>query len=74
MYLDRLLSTPVAADYLGLSPSFLNKLRCTGGGPCFVKLGRRVRYQKTDLDCWLETCRRRSTSEQPNPHSREAKR
>jgi excisionase family DNA binding protein len=62
--LDHLFSTSVAASYLGLSPSYLNKLRCTGGGPYFVKLGRRVLYRKADLDSWLEACRRRSTSEQ----------
>ena len=63
MSLDHLLSTPEAADYLGVSVSFLNKLRITGGGPSYVKLGRRVLYPKADLDSWLEACRRRSTSE-----------
>ena len=49
MPLDPLLSTSAAAECLGLSPSFLNKLRCTGGGPRYVKLGRRVLYPKADL-------------------------
>jgi excisionase family DNA binding protein len=64
MSLDHLLSTPEAADYLGLSPSFLNKLRCTGGGPGYAKLGRRVLYPKSELQSWLEASRRRSTSDQ----------
>ena len=32
MLISHLLFTPEAADYLGLSPSFLNKLRCIGDG------------------------------------------
>ena len=64
MSLGHLLSTPLAADYLGLSASFLNKLRCTGGGPAYVKLGRRVLYSQSELDRWLETNRRMSTSDE----------
>jgi len=52
-----------AARYLGLSVSTLNKLRVFGGGPVFLKLGRRVAYDVADLDLWLETKRRRSTSD-----------
>jgi predicted DNA-binding transcriptional regulator AlpA len=52
-----------AAAYLGLSASTLNKLRVFGGGPVFLKLGRRVAYDVTDLDAWLNAKRRRSTSD-----------
>ena len=52
-----------AADYLGLSASTLNKLRVFGGGPVFLKLGRRVAYDLADLDAWLKAKRRRSTSD-----------
>ena len=52
-----------AAKYLGLSISTLNKLRCTGGGPAFLKLGRAVRYTPDDLQDWLDSQRVRSTSE-----------
>jgi hypothetical protein len=53
-----------AADYLGLSPSYLNKLRTTGGGPIFSAIGKRaIIYAKDDLDAWLASKRRRSTSE-----------
>jgi excisionase family DNA binding protein len=57
------LSVKAAADYIGLSASTLNKLRVFGGGPIFLKLGRRVAYSRADLDAWLETKRRRSTSD-----------
>jgi predicted DNA-binding transcriptional regulator AlpA len=52
-----------AATYIGLSVSTLNKLRVFGGGPTFLKLGRRVAYGVADLDAWLATKRRRSTSD-----------
>jgi len=56
-------STPLAADYLGLSPATLETLRIRGGGPTFSKLGRRVVYQREDLDAWLAERKRRSTSD-----------
>lgn len=52
-----------AAAYIGLSASTLNKLRVFGGGPVFLKLGRRVVYDPADLDIWLCARRRRSTSD-----------
>ena len=57
------LSVERAAHHIGLSVSTLNKLRVFGGGPVFLKLGRRVAYDLTDLDAWLATKRRRSTSD-----------
>jgi predicted DNA-binding transcriptional regulator AlpA len=52
-----------AAIYTGLSVSTLNKLRVFGGGPEYLKLGRRVLYERAALLSWMETRRRRSTSE-----------
>ncbi|MBU6406603.1 MAG: hypothetical protein KGS44_05620 [Alphaproteobacteria bacterium] len=47
-----------------MSASTLNKLRCRGAGPKFLKLrGTAVRYEPKDLDSWIESRRRRSTSE-----------
>lgn len=42
-----------AADYVGLSKSTLDKLRCYGTGPVYFKLGRAVVYRKSDLDDWV---------------------
>jgi predicted DNA-binding transcriptional regulator AlpA len=42
-----------AADHVGLSKSTLDKLRVYGGGPLYLKLGRRVVYDAIDLDTWL---------------------
>ena len=62
-----LLTTDEAAAYLRLSPRTLERYRVTGGGAgAYVKLGRRVFYEKRALDDWLELRRRRSTSD-PGP-------
>jgi predicted DNA-binding transcriptional regulator AlpA len=57
-------STSEAAQYCGSSASTFEKLRLTGGGPVYSKLGRRVVYRIEDLDAWLAANRRRSTSDQ----------
>lgn len=48
----RRLRTREAAEYLGLSPSYLEKLRVTGGGPRFAAMGRAISYAIADLDAW----------------------
>ena len=60
---QELLRTSGAAAKTGLSVSTLNKLRCCGGGPAFLKLGRAVRYKPVDLKDWLDSRRVMSTSE-----------
>lgn len=42
-----------AAEYVGLSKSLLDKLRCYGGGPVYAKLGTAVIYNTDDLDAWV---------------------
>lgn len=59
----QLLSVKEAAGRLSVSPSYLNKLRLTGGGPAYVKLGARVGYDPADLSAWVDAQKRRSTSE-----------
>jgi excisionase family DNA binding protein len=61
------LTTPQAARHLGLSPATLETLRTRGGGPPFVKLGRRVVYRREDLDIWLARRVRTSTSDTGEP-------
>lgn len=56
------LSVNEAARKLGLSVSWLNKARITGGGPAYLKLGRRVFYSIGDLEAWVAAHRRRNTS------------
>ena len=48
------LTVPQAAEYLRVSKNYLDKLRVSGRGPAFVRLGRRkVLYRKSDLDEWV---------------------
>ena len=56
-------STDEAAAYLGVSSSWLAKLRCVGGGPRYAKIGRRVTYAESDLDAWREQYLTTSTSD-----------
>jgi len=57
--------TPEAADYLGLSPSTMAKMRCNGGGPPYSKAGPRVVvYDPDDLDDYIAGRRLSSTSDQ----------
>ncbi len=52
-----------AAAMCGLSVSTLNKLRIKGNGPPYSKLGRAVVYDPVDIDEWVKSRRRTSTSE-----------
>jgi predicted DNA-binding transcriptional regulator AlpA len=59
---NRACDTRAAAEILGLAEQTLRKLRMTGNGPPFVKLGRAVRYRQADLDAWLSSHLVNSTS------------
>ncbi len=62
-----LLTPNEAAAYLRVSKSYLDKRRVYGGGPKFLRPGRRkILYRKSDLDLWLAARRFRSTSEYIN--------
>ena len=53
-----------AADYVGISMATLARFRAGGTGPMYSKAGNRiVVYRQSDLDAWLESRLRRSTSE-----------
>jgi excisionase family DNA binding protein len=52
-----------AASYLRCSASYLNKLRSTGGGPPFFKMGAKVLYRRTDLDRYIEKRIQKSTAD-----------
>jgi hypothetical protein len=48
------LRTPDAAQYVGLRPGTLERLRVVGGGPPYIKIGRVVVYDVVVLDAWLD--------------------
>jgi excisionase family DNA binding protein len=61
---ERLLTTPEAASHLRVSKSYVDKLRVYGGGPKFLRFGRRkILYRKSDLDAWTAQHSFGSTSE-----------
>jgi hypothetical protein len=57
------LNTNAAATYVGTTRNYLEKLRCSGGGPLFIKRNGMVRYAPDDLDTWLDAGKRRSTAD-----------
>lgn len=64
---NALLTTGEAARFLRLSVPTMERLRLSGDGPVFIKLGpgkrSRVVYRRADLDTWLHAQRRGSTSQ-----------
>lgn len=54
-----------AAQYVGLSKSYLDKARCNGTGPVFIKLGNSVIYRTEDLDAWLSANSRAANDNNP---------
>ena len=59
----RFLRSKEASAYTGYAESSLRTYRVKGGGPKFIKHGRIVIYDVADLDAWIGTERRGSTSE-----------
>lgn len=55
--------TEGASQHIGLAVSTLEKLRVSGGGPQYVKLGRAVRYRISDLEEYLAERVRENTSQ-----------
>lgn len=61
---QKILRTPAAAEYCGLSASTFEKMRLTGAGPTFRRLTKRaIGYDVADLDTWLSQHSRHSTSD-----------
>ena len=61
---DPALNTSQASEYTGLAEATLEGLRTRGGGPRFVRYGRKaVRYLKSDLDEYMAARAVYSTSE-----------
>ena len=57
-----------AATYLRVSKSYLDKLRVYGGGPQFLRPGKRkIIYRKPHLDVWVAERTFTSTSEYDDP-------
>lgn len=51
-----LMSTQELADYLGVPTRTVYRWRQTGTGPRAFRVGKHLRFQRPDVDRWLETC------------------
>jgi hypothetical protein len=58
---------------LNMKPQPLAKWRLRHMGPPFLKLGGRVRYNVTDIQAWMESCRI-DPAKQPLPVRKHVKR
>lgn len=61
---NQFLTTKQASTILGLAPNTLEIWRLRGTGPRYLKLGRAVRYRICDLESYIESQLRQSTSEE----------
>ncbi|TWA59254.1 hypothetical protein FBZ82_12615 [Azospirillum brasilense] len=59
----RYLRSKAAAQYCGYAEASFRTYRVKGGGPRFIKRNRIVLYDVADLDAWIGSERRGSTSE-----------
>ena len=60
---DRLFCSTEAGRFLGVSKSWLDKSRLTGGGPRYCRIGRLVRYRRDALMAYALSREQGSTSE-----------
>jgi excisionase family DNA binding protein len=58
-----MLRTTEAAEILGVKKSTLEAWRVRGGGPIHCKMNKAVRYRKEDLDQFINSKLRTSTSD-----------
>ena len=54
---DYLGTTEESAPYVGHTERTLVRWRNQGTGPSYIRIGRKIRYRKRDLDAWIETNR-----------------
>jgi len=59
---DRFFGPETLSVELKIPVSTLAKWRLYGGGPRYVKMGKNIRYERIDVDQWVESRKRRTTS------------
>lgn len=57
------LSFDEVAIYTGLSKSHLYKMTCTGGIPCYKPNGKKIYFDRNEIDSWLLRNRKATTDE-----------
>ena len=64
------LSVKAAAAYVPVAKGTLDRLRLSGGGPRFIKIGKKVLYDLADLDAWIEDHKQANTADAPSGRHR----
>jgi hypothetical protein len=59
---ERFLTPEMLSKELEIPTSTLAKWRLYGGGPRYAKMGKNIRYERGDVDLWVESQKRRTTA------------
>ncbi len=65
-------SDDVPNHYPAITARWLEKARCRGDGPAFIKIGKKVAYRLSAIEAWLDSQTRLSTSDTGAPGNAEA--
>ena len=68
--MEKLIDEKQVEQFYGINRSSLQKWRCLGGGPRFIKIGRRVRYRASDIEECIDAHVKLSTSNYDNEVSK----
>lgn len=61
-----ILNLDEVADYTSLSKSYIYKLTCSGGIPCYKPNGKHIYFNKQEIDKWLLQNRKSTSTELDN--------
>ena len=64
--MKEVMTTEEAAELLGISARTLEAMRARGHGPRFIRVGRLVRYTKSDMEAYLKE-KAKCTSDYTDP-------
>ena len=53
--LDQLLRPDSVSEGIGVPETTLAQWRYLGTGPAYIKVGKHVRYRRSDLEAWLDS-------------------
>ena len=63
MHDRKLLRRKVVEEIYDIAEGYQAKMRCSGVGPEYIKVGSKIYYEEASIQRWLDLKRRKSTSE-----------